>query len=91
VLFAPDKRIVWRRAWQRWCWAEFVMNEIWRNEQATVEQTVVAVQVLASWQKYWFKYHPKPRVQEQACDAWLNTVDVLEEHWRQTQCQSTTQ
>jgi hypothetical protein len=83
MLFAPEKRMKnWRLAWNRWRIVQFVAGEVFENEQATVEQTVVAIQVIGTWQRYWFKYHPKARVQEQACDAWLRTCDVLEEHWR---------
>jgi hypothetical protein len=52
MLVAPDERMVRKQAWERWGIAEFVMNEIFANEQSTVEQTVVALQVLASWQQY---------------------------------------
>jgi hypothetical protein len=91
MLWAPEERMHWQRAWERWRIVQFVAGEVFENEQASVEQTVVAAQVVMTWQKYWFKYHPKPRVQEQACDAWLRNGDVLEEHERRNQCQSTPQ
>jgi hypothetical protein len=58
-------------------------GEVFENEQSSVEQTVVAIRVIVSWQRYWWRFHPKPRVQEQVCDAWLKNCDLLEEHERQ--------
>jgi hypothetical protein len=82
MLWAPDERMFFEQAWDRWCWPQFAMNEVFNNEQATVEQTVIALQVMASWQRYWSKYHHKPRERHRCLDAWLNTYEVLEQHER---------
>jgi len=82
LLVAPDERMFWEQAWDRWGWVQLAMNEVFGNEQSTVEQTVAALQVLASWQRYWSKYHHKPREQAKCLDAWLETCDVLERHER---------
>jgi hypothetical protein len=91
MLWAPDERIFWEQAWDRWGWVQLAMHEVFGNEQASVAQTVVALQVMASWQRYWSKHHPKARERHRCLDAWLNTDEVLERHERRTQCQSTTQ
>jgi hypothetical protein len=69
MLWAPDERIFWEQAMDRWGWAQFAMNEVFGNEQSTVEQTVVALQVLASWQRYWSKHHHKPRERHRCLDG----------------------
>jgi hypothetical protein len=82
MLFAPDERMFHERACERWGIAQLAMNEVFTNEQASVEQTVVALQVMASWQRYWFKFHHKSRERNRCHDAWLNTCEVLERHER---------
>jgi hypothetical protein len=84
MLVAPDERMFFEQAWDRWGWAQFAMNEVFNNEQASVEQTVVALQVMASWQRYWSKYHHKPKERHRCLDAWLNTDEVLERHERRS-------
>jgi hypothetical protein len=83
LLVAPDEPMVWKVAWDRWHIAEFVMNEIFANEQSTVEQTVVALQVLASWQQYWGRFHRKESERGRCLVAWMNTRAVLKEHKEQ--------
>jgi hypothetical protein len=57
-------------------------GEVFENEQASVEQTVAAIRVVMSWQKYWWSFHPKPRVQEQVIDAWLKNTELMENYER---------
>jgi hypothetical protein len=85
MLAAPEQRMVHKQALERWGIASFVAGEVFTNEMSTVAQTVVAIEVVASWQRYWWRHHPKPKVQEQCLDAWLRNCDVLEEHERRTQ------
>jgi hypothetical protein len=82
MLVAPDERMFFEQAWQRWRLVELATNEVFGNEQATVEQTVTAIEVRASWLRYWSKYHHKPRERHRCLDAWLNTYEVLEQHER---------
>jgi hypothetical protein len=82
MLVAPDERMFFEQAMDRWGWAQFAMNEVFANEQSTVEQTVVALWVMASWQRYWSKYHHKPKERHRCLDAWLNTYEVPEQHER---------
>ena len=83
LLVAPDEPMVWKVAWDRWHIAEFVMNEIFANEQSTVEQTVVAIEVMASWQQYWGRFHRKESERSRCLVAWMNTRAVLKEHKEQ--------
>jgi hypothetical protein len=83
LLVAPDEPMVWKVAWDRWGIAEFVMNEIFANEQSTVEQTVVALEVMASWQQYWGRHHRKESERGRCLVAWMNTNIVLKEHKEQ--------
>jgi hypothetical protein len=80
LLVAPDEPMVWKVAWDRWHIAEFAMNEIFANEQSTVEQTVVAIEVMASWQQYWGRFHRNERERGRCLVAWMNTRAVLKEH-----------
>jgi hypothetical protein len=84
LLVAPDERMFFEQAWIRWRYAEAAANEIWSNGQATVEQVVAAGYVIASWQKYWSKYHYKPRERKRCLVAWMDTLEVLENHRRRT-------
>ena len=83
MLVAPNEEMVWKVAWDRWHIAEFVMNEIFANEQSTVEQTVVAIEVMASWQQYWGRFHRKESERGRCLVAWMNTRAVLKEHKEQ--------
>jgi hypothetical protein len=80
---APEERMAAKVARERWGIAQFVMNEIRANEQATVEQTVVAIEVLASWQQYWGRFHRNERERGRCLVAWMNTNIVLKEHKEQ--------
>jgi hypothetical protein len=84
MLFAPDERIGPGLARERWGIAQFVMNAVFANEQSTVEQTVIAIEVMASWQQYWGRFHGKERERGRCLVAWMNTCQVLKEHERQT-------
>jgi hypothetical protein len=33
MLWAPDERMFWEQAWERWGIAQFVMNEVFENPQ----------------------------------------------------------
>ena len=59
------------------------MNEVFKNEQATVEQTVVAIRVMASWQQYWGLFHKKESERSRCLVGWMNTTVVLKEHKEQ--------
>ena len=83
LLVAPNEAMVWKVAWDRWHIAEFVMNEVFANEQSTVEQTVVALEIMASWQQYWGRFHRKESERGRCLVAWMNTRAVLKEHKEQ--------
>jgi hypothetical protein len=80
LLVAPDDEMVWEQAWERWWLVELATNEVFKNEQATVEQTVVAIEVMASWQQYWGRWHRNERERSRCRVAWMNTVVTLKEH-----------
>jgi hypothetical protein len=80
MLWAPEEQMAWGQAWERWRLVELAMNEVFGNEQATVEQTVVALEVMASWQQYWGRFHRKERERGRCLVAWMNTRAVLKEH-----------
>jgi hypothetical protein len=84
LLVAPDERIRWGLAWERWRIVEASIQEIWTNEQATVEQVVTAGHVVCGWYRYWSKFHPRAGQRTRCLTAWLDTNDVLEEHRRQS-------
>jgi hypothetical protein len=84
MLVAPDERMFWEQAMDRWGWAKFAMNEVFANEQASVEQTVVALEVLASWQQYWGRFHRKESERGRCLVAWMNTRAALKEHKEQS-------
>ena len=83
LLVAPDNEMVWEQAWERWRLVELATNEVFANEQATVEQTVIAIRVMASWQQYWGRYHRNERERGRCLVAWMNTNIVLKEHKEQ--------
>jgi hypothetical protein len=83
LLAAPDDEMAWEQAWERWRLVELAMNEVFNNEEATVEQTVVALEVMASWQQYWGRFHRNERERGRCFVAWMNTRAVLKEHKEQ--------
>jgi hypothetical protein len=79
LLVAPDNEMVWEQAWERWRLVELAMNEVFGNVQSTVEQTVVALEVMAGWQQYWGRFHRNERERGRCLVAWMNTRAALKE------------
>jgi hypothetical protein len=83
LLAAPDDEMAWQQAWERWRLVELATNEVFGNVQSTVEQTVIAIEVMAGWQQYWGRFHRKQSERSRCLVAWMNTRAALKEHKEQ--------
>jgi hypothetical protein len=79
-LAAPDSKIKWQVAEQRWQWAIKEINVVIEHPAATPDQLVEAMWCLAGWGRYIAFYHPKlrSRAKGELMDQWLALSEPLE-------------
>jgi hypothetical protein len=77
-LEAPEAKIRWRVAEQRWQWAIKEINVVIESPAATRAQVDEAVQYLERWARYLGFYHPKMDQREKCLDEWLGLCERLE-------------